>query len=586
MNAIKNWISLKNVISLIGLIISIIWLYLSTKAHGCFAPYAVMFALGCITSIAIIYKSGENKWLNKEIDQPKQHTVLVCVFSSVFSLCVTLANYNLWSGASHGLIKLIILLIGGFFIWYSISVFTINNKSLLTIKPKEHKYKPIFAFIVPFCAFVILNLIVLFTALFPGNVTPDSLFEIGQAIDGINSNHNPYFHELLIQFALFLGQTFFGSYQAGVAVYSVISILFMSTCFSLALYTLYQVKIPNVFVIISFLFLLLMPYHISYMVTMWKDIIFGGFALLFCLYLFRTIKCVGNQKVNYVMMVVSSLGAILFRSNAFLAFILFLIAAIILLRKSNKKLIILLCVCCGLGLFLRFPAMAMLNVKQPNLGESLSIPAQQIGATYIVHNDFTDEQNEFLSKVMDTDKITTTYIPGNADPMKDRLRDKNPEYLKEHLGEFMSIYFSGLIKHPSTYIKTWIDQTKGFWNGGYNQCVFIVDMVVNNDFGIYKACKGTPANMFMNDYNNFILQEPFCLFRSIGFFTWIFMYLLFVSIVRKNKAAFLGVFFNLAVILTLLIATPEFAEFRYAYCLFCCVPFLAWVTFLPHPNSR
>ena len=41
----------------------------------------------------------------------------------------------------------------------------------------------------------------------------------------------------------------------------------------------------------------------------------------------------------------------------------------------------------------------------------------------------------------------------------------------------------------------------------------------------------------------------------------------------------------LAIVFSLLIGTPAFAEFRYAYALFCCLPFLAVAAFRK-PSSK
>lgn len=583
MKAIKNWLNKKNFFRIIGLAVSILWLVILVYAKSFFTPYLIIFILGNICSVITIFRSGKNAFLNKP--SKSNNYVIVCIFFAIiFALCVCFANYNIWTNHFFNIYKFLILLIGSFYLAFTINDFTVCNLDSLLIKAKHTYHHKIVIFLLSFLLISGINLLILFAVKFPGNLSPDSISEINQALKGITSNHHPYFHILIIQGCMNLGQIFFGNYSVGVAIYSVFSIMFMSTCFSLIIYTLYQLKVPRVFILISFMYIVLMPYHINFSMTMWKDIYFAGFVTLMCLYLYRVLKKVGNRNCNYVLLCISSVCVIIFRSNGFIAYILFLIVAFILLYRFNKKLLFALCLCFVFGMFLRFPFMSLINVKQPNLGEALSIPAQQISRTYKEHNDFNLNQIQFLNEIMDVNKISTKYNPINADPMKDMLRDKNPEYLNEHFSEFIGLYFDGLVKHPKTYFKAWVDQTVGFWNSGYNVSWYLGDSIPHNSLGIYNICDKSAIEV-LDSYYKVYDKEPFVVFKSLGFFTWIFLYLLFVSFIRKNKAVFLAVFLNLAVIASLIMSTPIYAEFRYAYCLFCSVPFLAWVTFYNYSDS-
>lgn len=69
-------------------------------------------------------------------------------------------------------------------------------------------------------------------------------------------------------------------------------------------------------------------------------------------------------------------------------------------------------------------------------------------------------------------------------------------------------------------------------------------------------------------------KERLQLFLSIGFFTWLAVIALFIAICRKDKAGIMVSVPIFANILSLLIATPVFSEFRYAYSTFCIMPVL------------
>ena len=62
--------------------------------------------------------------------------------------------------------------------------------------------------------------------------------------------------------------------------------------------------------------------------------------------------------------------------------------------------------------------------------------------------------------------------------------------------------------------------------------------------------------------------------------TWVTLFMTGAAFIRKNKKFVLIYLPVIGVILTLLIATPVFAEFRYAYCVFACVPLFCCIPFL------
>ena len=121
-----------------------------------------------------------------------------------------------------------------------------------------------------------------------------------------------------------------------------------------------------------------------------------------------------------------------------------------------------------LSVFLKYPVLKSLNVKQPDTIESLSIPAQQIARVITDEEDITIEQKELLSELIDIDEIPTYYVSYFSDPIKNLVREKgNQEYLKEHSNEYLNLYIQLGLKYPQKYIEAWVDQTRGYWNSGY-----------------------------------------------------------------------------------------------------------------------
>ena len=71
------------------------------------------------------------------------------------------------------------------------------------------------------------------------------------------------------------------------------------------------------------------------------------------------------------------------------------------------------------------------------------------------------------------------------------------------------------------------------------------------------------------------------IFLSIGFFVWVNLIILFISIYRKDNTGILVNIPIIAIVLSLLIATPVFSEFRYAYAVFCALPIIMTIALRP-----
>lgn len=124
-----------------------------------------------------------------------------------------------------------------------------------------------------------------------------------------------------------------------------------------------------------------------------------------------------------MVLIVSSTGMCLLRSNGWVAFLLSVIVFAVLLGKGQRKLLLLfLCVLVSTYV-LKHPVLDSLQVNQPDTAESLSIPIQQIARVVVDGKKLTEEQEELLSKVVEIEKIPEVYSSYISDPMKNLVRE-------------------------------------------------------------------------------------------------------------------------------------------------------------------
>ena len=517
----------------------------------------------------------------------KYEIVITFVFSLLYALMITMANYGLWNiGEFHGAAQFILILFGSYIAFANILLFitgknSYGNSGASTYFDSRKLFW--FAFILIF----VLNCTILFSCKYPGFLTIDSVIQIKQTIDGGYTNSHPFYHTMIIKLFMTIGLALWGDINAAVAVFMVFQICFMAFSFSFAVRTIREVGAPNWSVIMLIAFFALMPYHIVYSFTMWKDVMFGGAVLLYTMFLYRILKSVGNDVINAVGLIVSGLGFCLLRNNGLISFVGAVLLFLIVFRLQHKKLSFIMIAIIITSFVLKHPVLKALDVAQPDLMESLSIPIQQVALDVIENDDFTEEESDLLGQVVDVKRIPEVYLPYISDPMKDLIRDShNQQTISEHKSDYLGLYLSRIGKHPWTYVKAWIEQTKGYWNSGYSYWVWCL-YADGADIGIYSTVHSGVMNKMVNSYLSHFLKFQVCRpFISIGLFVWCVLLFLYIAIIRKDKVLASITIPSLVVVGSLLVATPVFSDFAYAYFLFCTMPVIGIMAYIGNLNQN
>jgi hypothetical protein len=234
---------------------------------------------------------------------------------------------------------------------------------------------------------------------------------------------------------------------------------------------------------------------------------------------------------------------------------------------------------------MKHAVLAKLEVTQPDTIESLSIPVQQIARVVYEGCELNEWQSTLLNEIIDIEQIPSNYSSYISDPIKSLVRQKgNQQLLKQKKADYLKLYISLGLEYPSLYMNAWIDQTRGYWNAGYEYWRWSLD-IYENDLGIVRTTKNISIDLMLREYLwLFTNIQGLRLFISIGFFVWIDILMLMVALLRKDKV---GAFVSLpilVVVASLLVATPVFSEFRYIYAAFCALPMIIVIALRPIEN--
>lgn len=532
--------------------------------YGVYTFFALISVMGIVKeSCSDIFKSNRDKWL-------------VQIISGLISFVVFLANYHLF----FNFIEVSMMLVTGYVTAKMALGFLYTIIIDKRFKEREgiNEIKPSAVFLISMSVIVIIDVLYLFLCDYPGNLSFDSISQIKQVlgIDGY-TNHHPFWHTIIIKCCMTLGFRVFGEINAAIAVYSVFQIVFMATCFASTIVTLYQMRVPHKYLVILLGFYTFVPYYIVYSTTMWKDVVFGGAVLLFVVSFARVLLCVGQKKwLNYTILFFSGMASCLFRNNGWIAFVLMTFLMVLVFRTKYLKLYFLLGVILISSHILKGPVLDGLEIPPSGIQESLSIPCQQIARVIVDGEPITDEQRELLNAVIDVERVPELYKCWLSDPIKTSI---NTEHLSNHKAEYLMLWIEMGLEHPWTYVKAWVDQTKGYWNGAYDYWI--------NEYGVYineldvrrTIASESVSSTFLAYAQSFEYDRLFSIVRGIGVNIWLVFLLGVMNFMRGDvKKMFLTVPV-LCIVLTLWIATPLWSEFRYAYPVFTCAPFLTALLF-------
>ena len=513
----------------------------------------------------------------------RPHHFPCALAAALFSGAIVLSNYSLFSpwSALLNLCNAGCSLLGGWLVFYSIFAYALEKLPVVP-EPKAHIH-PQVVFLGAFAFLSAIYLSYLFLCQYPGLLSRDSFSTIRQILDGNYNNTMPFWHTKTVEVFFRIGYGIWGEINAAVCFYMAVQVLFMAACFAYAVTTLYQLGIPLWVVGLVLAGYGVLPYHVVYSVTLWKDVLFGGAALLMVTALLRILKRIGKQPLNEILFVLGAIGLSLWRTNGWYALVVTTLLLALLMGKRQKRL---LCLLPGVLVFcwiLISPVLHFLGVPGTDFVETLGIPFQQMARVVATDCPLTEEETHQLSQIFDLELVKEKYDPQTVDPIKfEALRNRNA--LKENFMDYAVLWLRLGLRFPGQYLQAWVEATKGYWNGGYEYWIYMYHQE-SNDLGILVTdSQNVVASAFRALFR--YLEKPDILkpLYSIGLHIWLTIAACLLCVWKRREEWILTIPI-LVIVAGLWIGTPVFAEFRYAYPVFTTIPLILCATVFHCPSD-
>lgn len=220
--------------------------------------------------------------------------------------------------------------------------------------------------------------------------------------------------------------------------------------------------------------------------------------------------------------------------------------------------------------------------------EGLTMPTQHLLCAYMRGGSLTEEEIAMIGEVLPLEKMEEYYNPYLFDVTKNLIRQEgNQEVIAEHKWDYFKLWLRVGLRNPMLYLEGEVRQTAGYWayRIPHDQYLYGEYFMVDNPFGITNERK-----LFTYDNSlsmgKFLMgfQDLYNKVWSLGLNTWVMLFgLAYLAWQRKNAMCYVPYIMLLG---SLLLATPVYNEFRYAYGLFAAFPLLFGYTFGPSDEER
>lgn len=413
-----------------------------------------------------------------------------------------------------------------------------------------------------------------FIIYYPGLFTHDSINELRQILGNfVNlSDHHTVVHILLSSLPFKLGMSIFHNVNVAASFVIIFQMIIMSLIFGSVIKFLYQRKVNKKVLLLVFLYFAVVPIHAFYSITMWKDVLFSGFVLLLTMEL---IKLLETEKItfrNSCSFVIVSIFTVFLRNNAIYMYAILAIISLFVFRKQLKAIIPMLLVVFLVYGGVKGPIFNYFGIERSSSREYIAVPLQQIGRMAYKEVKFTKEEADLINKIIPLETLKKVYNPEVVDSIK--FSDKyNAIQFDKNKDKYLKLWVSLCVKHFDIALESHLISTLGYWYPNIDYWT-VITRIDENDIGVHDSSK-VPYNIKSQVDKLSTKKIPIYGFIwCIGICIWIIIIAIGMIFAKKDKRAlyvFAPVF---GIWLTMMVATPVFAEFRYIYSAYTCLPIL------------
>ena len=312
-------------------------------------------------------------------------------------------------------------------------------------------------------ALIFVMYLPVFLAVYPGFFVYDAQDELMQVVTRSFSTHHPLVHVLMLGGIIQLVHKLTGSYNAGIACYTVFQMLVMAGIFGWCIRKLEKWGVGKGYRILTTLYFGLCPVLVMFSLCSAKDGLFAGMLLIMTILLTELFKApeeFWKQKGKLLLLLAASLGMMLLRHNGFYAFAVFSVLTVIYLKKDRKKAALYFGGILATYLVVSAGLTGILRADASENQEMLTVPISQMARVYQNRKEeLPSEEKELLYQYLPQEALEH-YTPKVSDGVK--VHFNNQAYEADR-GSFLKLWLKWGTENPFTYLNAWFMTSYGFW---------------------------------------------------------------------------------------------------------------------------
>lgn len=543
----------------------------------------------------------------------RKRNLILSIFAIIFSIftivCKSYVFDNTLSSiysSSIQIIKTIVFFVGYFLIYFALlkKISTLNldlsifKKKTTFIMKKINEHPIITSFILIFLMWLPWIIIS-----YPGLSNADTMDQLNQFFHQENSwtiktinllsedvyinKHHSVFHTVVMGLIFKLGNDLV-SFRFGAFIFIILQMILLVFIFSYMIKYMKKLKVNDLIILWSILFIGLNPIIVTYAICAVKDTpsaIFNMLYVIFLLQIIRNFNSIYRNKCRLIGLLVTILLVMLLRNNGIYTFLLSFPWLLLVYKKYWKK--IMLTIFIPLIIFGLYDKVLLssLNVSDGSIRETLSIPVMQLARVIRDKSEiFTDEDKKIINDVFDFEMMKMKYDPNISDDIKNTY---NINATDDQLKLFFGVWFKYLRRYPIIYVESLVNSTYWyFYPSGNRDALYLVsdwgrsNIYFNiNCISIFSTVRGV-VNRLLHIY----YQLPFFM-NKVAYFDWMLIFSCFY-IIRKKKYKYLIPLSALVAVLLSCLASPLNGSYRYILPIIFSLPIILSIDYIVYKECN
>lgn len=334
-----------------------------------------------------------------------------------------------------------------------------SEGSVIKFPELKKSFNPIALFFITW-AVIFAAWFPVFLAYYPAIMSYDSNRQFYEGYNGIFWQLQPIIHTFLIRTFVLWGEKI-GSYEKGMATYSIIQMATLSLALSYLITFTYKLSKNKIIYFITVAFLAIVPFNGVFSLIVTKDVFFCSFfIILFTACLERSLLDVDKKIIYDIIMIVCAALMMMFRKNGVYGFALFVIPFVLGVKKEKVRILIVSILCIAVGMLSLFGLKKALNASDGPKKEMFSVTIQQFAHITAYHKGtLPSDDAEILDKYLPGLVEEPNYHPYLADGPKYNASEDAFDDTVTLLKDWVKLG----IKYPGDYLDAYIGLTLGYF---------------------------------------------------------------------------------------------------------------------------